>query len=123
MPENHRHGITYREASIYQLPYDKDEFDLVICCEVLEHLEDPTAGLAELARVTSSHAIVSTPWEPIWRLLNCGRGKYLSALGNTPGHIQHFTRGALKRLFKVEFNILQVETPLPWTMLLGNHRE
>jgi hypothetical protein len=29
------------------------------------------------------------PREPIWRIGNMARGRYLGDLGNTPGHIQH----------------------------------
>ena len=29
------------QASIYELPFEDDSFDLVVCCEVLEHIADP----------------------------------------------------------------------------------
>jgi SAM-dependent methyltransferase len=112
-------GLTVREASIYDLPYADDEFDLVICCEVLEHLEDPAAGLAEVARVAARFVLLSTPWEPVWRALNVARGKYLGALGNTPGHLQHFSRRGLVRLARRRLRVVDRRTPLPWTILLG----
>lgn len=111
-----------RQASIYALPWPDDAFDLVICCEVLEHLHDPAAGLRELARVSRRHVLLSTPWEPTWRLLNMARGRYLSAWGNTPGHVQHFDRAGLARLARTELRLLAQRTPLPWTVLLGMPR-
>jgi 2-polyprenyl-3-methyl-5-hydroxy-6-metoxy-1,4-benzoquinol methylase len=112
-------AIAVREASIYELPYAQDEFDLVVCCEVLEHLEDPAAGLAELARVARRRVLLSTPWEPVWRAMNVARGKYLRDLGNTPGHLQHFSRRGLHRLAQRHLRVLERRTPLPWTILLG----
>lgn len=115
--------IEFREASIYELPFDDRSFELVVCCEVLEHLEDPATGLAELARVASRAVLVSTPWEPVWRALNMARGKYLRDLGNTPGHIQHFSRRGLEQLVSSRLTITDRRRPLPWTMLLGVPRD
>jgi ubiquinone/menaquinone biosynthesis C-methylase UbiE len=110
------------EASIYALPFSNAEFDLVVCCEVLEHLGDPALGLAELARVAGRHVLLSTPREPLWRVLNVARGRYLGELGNTPGHIQHFSRRGLVRLAETRLRVLEQRSPLPWTVLLGEPR-
>jgi ubiquinone/menaquinone biosynthesis C-methylase UbiE len=114
--------IALREASIYALPYAPASFDLVICCEVLEHLADPAAGLAELARVSARHVLLSTPWEPVWRVLNLARGRYVADLGNTPGHIQHFSRRAIRELAARHLQVLALRRPLPWTVILGEVR-
>ena len=111
--------IKFRSASIYQLPWEDNAFDLVVCCEVLEHLDEPSRGLKELARVSRRAVIVSTPREPLWRLLNMARGSYWAALGNTPGHVQHFSRRGLKRLITQSLKIQQTRSPLPWTMILA----
>jgi len=111
--------LEFAEASAYALPYADNSFDLVICCEVLEHLEHPAAALAELARVARCHVLLSTPWEPLWRAMNLARGKYLRAGGNTPGHIQHFGRRALVELATSQLQDLKIRRPLPWTVILG----
>lgn len=111
--------IEFEPASIYELPFATDSFDLVVCCEVLEHLERPADGLAELSRVARERVLISTPWEPVWRAMNMARGRYLRELGNTPGHIQHFSRRDLRELAATYLDILEVRTPLPWTAILG----
>ena len=115
-------AIEFRQASIYELPEEDRSYDLVLCCEVLEHLEDPARGLSELARVADRAVLISTPWEPIWRIMNMARGRYLGDLGNTPGHIQHFSRRALRQLAQSQLDIQAERRPLPWTMLLGAPR-
>ena len=111
--------IVFKAASAYELPYADNEFELLVCCEVLEHLECPDDALRELERVASKAVLLSTPREPLWRALNIARGKYLTALGNTPGHIQHFSRRTLSTLVAQHFQIVDVRTPVPWTMLLA----
>ncbi|NVB36999.1 class I SAM-dependent methyltransferase [Pseudenhygromyxa sp. WMMC2535] len=106
-------------ASVHSLPFATDSFDIVVCCEVLEHVDDPGGGLAELARVARERVLISTPWEPTWRLMNMARGKYLRSLGNTPGHVQHFTRRELEQLAARWLGIHAVRRPLPWTVILG----
>jgi 2-polyprenyl-3-methyl-5-hydroxy-6-metoxy-1,4-benzoquinol methylase len=111
--------IEFQIASIYNLPHATGSFDLVVCCEVLEHLEEPTRGLHELCRVASGRLLVSTPREPLWRCLNVLRGKYLSKFGNTPGHIQHFSARGLVDLVSQRAQILHRRQPIPWTVLLA----
>jgi len=47
------------------------------------------------------------------------RGKYLSDFGNTPGHINHWSISAFKKLIKSsDFIILDKKYPFPWQMML-----
>jgi ubiquinone/menaquinone biosynthesis C-methylase UbiE len=115
--------LSFRRASIYELPYEDESFDLVLCCEVLEHLEDPHGGLLEVARVSRRRVILSTPREPLWRLMNLARGKYLHDLGNTPGHIQHFGRRDLLQFTASAVDIRTVKSPVPWTIVYGKTRK
>lgn len=108
----------FSQRSIYDIQAHEDSADLIVCCEVLEHLEDPLAGLAALKRVTTSHIILSVPREPIWCAMNMARGKYWSNLGNTPGHIQHWSSDDFIKMVRNYFDVLEVRKPLPWTMLL-----
>ncbi|MHB1141359.1 MAG: class I SAM-dependent methyltransferase [Sulfuricaulis sp.] len=110
--------VRVSQESIYQLNRETASFDLVICLEVLEHLTDPSAALSELARVSRRYVMVSVPREPLWRALNLLRGKYFRHLGNTPGHIQHWSVRGFCQLVRPLFHVLEVRKPLPWTILL-----
>ncbi|MDA5318617.1 class I SAM-dependent methyltransferase [Vibrio cholerae] len=108
----------FDSKSIYDLTAEQDSADLVVCCEVLEHLENPDAGLQALQRVTKRRLILSVPQEPLWCVLNLARGKYITQWGNTPGHIQHWSKNDFVQLVSKYFEILEIRRPLPWTMLL-----
>lgn len=91
-------------------------FDLVVMSEVLEHLEDPRAAVDALSVIPRRALLVTVPHEPIWRLGNMLRFRYLSDLGNTPGHIQHFSPGKLARLLRVRFDNVRVYRSTPWLL-------
>ena len=86
-----------------RLPYADDSFDLVLACEALEHVMAPGEVLREAARVSKGHCVFSVPFEPLWRTLNMLRGAYVKNLGNTPGHVQHWTAGSFIRLLQDHF--------------------
>jgi 2-polyprenyl-3-methyl-5-hydroxy-6-metoxy-1,4-benzoquinol methylase len=108
----------YEQRNIYDVEIGKDSAELIVCCEVLEHLEHPEDGLLALQRIAEKYVVVSVPREPIWCGLNMVRGKYLSKLGNTPGHIQHWSSSDFVNLVSKYFNVVEVKKPLPWTMIL-----
>lgn len=115
-------GNRFALRSIYDLAAAEISADLLICCEVLEHLPDPQAALSRLAAQDAQHILLSVPREPIWRVLNCARGKYLKDWGNTPGHLQHWSRRAFLKLVSAHFEVLETRSPLPWTMVLCRKR-
>jgi 2-polyprenyl-3-methyl-5-hydroxy-6-metoxy-1,4-benzoquinol methylase len=108
----------FQVRSIYDIQAERDNADLIICCEVFEHLEDPRRALMALRAIVTGHLILSVPREPIWRLLNLARGKYMAGLGNTPGHLQHWSKRGFIMFVSEYFDVLEVRQPLPWTMLL-----
>jgi 2-polyprenyl-3-methyl-5-hydroxy-6-metoxy-1,4-benzoquinol methylase len=93
-------------------------FDLAAAIEVLEHVPDPERTLTEMARVAARHLLVSVPREPLWRALNLARGAYVRDLGNTPGHVNHWSKRDFVRAVSRHGRIVAVCSPFPWTMLL-----
>lgn len=111
-------SVVISTGNIYKIEGDS-KYDLVCCCEVLEHLEEPEKALQELLRVSNRYLLVSVPREPIWRLLNMARGKYIGDFGNTPGHIQHWSSKRFRTFLEVSgMEIVEMRKPLPWTMVL-----
>ena len=83
-------------ASATRFPTRDGEFEAATAMEVLEHVPDPAAVLAEMARVASRWLLVSVPREPLWRALNMARGAYLRELGNTPGPPEPLVQAQLR---------------------------
>jgi SAM-dependent methyltransferase len=90
---NERHEFVYDHFNVEKdaFPYANDRFDLVLFCEILEHLPtDPTQALYEIHRVLKPGGCVllTTPnvlaWPNLWRLAvgqntydqYCGYGVY-----------------------------------------------
>jgi 2-polyprenyl-3-methyl-5-hydroxy-6-metoxy-1,4-benzoquinol methylase len=117
--EQTRFPIPYRHESVLALERGDGTFDVMILLEVLEHLENFEKALREIFRVSRKYVVISTPNEPLWRVLNIARGKYWKNLGNTPGHINHWSPRALQTLVAQHGKILQVQRPLPWTIILA----
>lgn len=111
-------GLRFEVRSVYDVAADGGRYDLVVACEVLEHLDDPAAALEALTRVAGRHLFVSVPREPLWRLLNLARGRYVGDLGNTPGHVQHWSTRGLLEFLRTRVEVVAVRTPLPWTQAL-----
>jgi 2-polyprenyl-3-methyl-5-hydroxy-6-metoxy-1,4-benzoquinol methylase len=111
-------NLEYRTMLAENLPFADNEFDLASAIEVLEHVPDPAHTVSEMARCAERHLLVSVPREPLWRMLNMARGAYWSQLGNTPGHLNHWSRRSFVRLLSRHGQVVEVRSPFPWTMLL-----
>jgi 2-polyprenyl-3-methyl-5-hydroxy-6-metoxy-1,4-benzoquinol methylase len=113
-----RPNLEYRVQKAEDLPFAAGEFDLASAIEVLEHVPDPDHTLAEMARVARRHLLVSVPREPLWRGLNMARGAYLRDWGNTPGHLNHWSRRGFVSFLRAVGEPVEVRSPFPWTMVL-----
>jgi len=86
-------------ADATSLPFGAASFDAVVLGEVLEHVEDDAAALAEAARVLRPHGIVavSVPRNPAW----------FSRSDEWAGHFRRYTRDQLEsRVGGAGFEIL-----------------
>ena len=111
-------NLTYQVMKAENLPFADGEFDVATAIEVLEHVPDAAHTVAEMARVASGHLLVSVPREPLWRGLNMARGAYLKDLGNTPGHLNHWSKRSFVALLSRHGEVVEARSPFPWTMLL-----
>ena len=113
-----RSNLEFETMTVEQLQFGDNEFELVAATEVLEHVSEPDRALAEMARVAGRWLLVSVPHEPLWRALNVARGAYLKDFGNTPGHLNHWSRRGFASLLGRYGQVVDARSPFPWTMLL-----
>jgi SAM-dependent methyltransferase len=111
-------NLEYRVMRAENLPFADSEFDTASAIEVLEHVPDPEHTVAEMARVAERWLLVSVPREPLWRGLNLARGAYVRDLGNTPGHLNHWSKRSFVALLQRHGEVVEARSPFPWTMLL-----
>jgi SAM-dependent methyltransferase len=112
------------EASIFEIPFGPQQFDVTGCFEVLEHQTDPASALRELGRVTKRALILSVPHEPYFCLANVARGKNLDIRprGSDPDHKQFWSRAKFGEFVTTtcpEFQIHWLGGSIPWTICIA----
>jgi len=116
--EIHPH-ITLMQDDITKSKQKSNSVDVVTACEVLEHLLFPDKAVKECKRIARNYCIFTVPNEPIWRLANMARLKYVRDLGNTPGHVQNFKREDFEALLKKNFSKVKIiNSGLLWNMAI-----
>ena len=110
--------VSFHAASAYELPFEDGSFDLVCALEVLEHLERPQDALAELVRVARRQVLLSVPREPWWRIVHLLAGRNVRRIGNTPGHLHHWSARSFLELASGAGTVRLVRRPFPWTIVL-----
>lgn len=107
------------KGDIYELPYKSNSFDLVVCTEVLEHLENPKKAYRELIRVSKKYVLLSVPNEPFFTIQRIARLQNIFHLGAHPEHIQHWSAFAFTKFVKIRgVKLITRKFPIPWTMVL-----
>lgn len=97
--------ITRVDASIAELPFDDDEFDIVTCMEVLEHVPDEVflPGIAELRRVCAGQLVMSVPFQESEPL--------------SKGHVRRFEPADIATLFPRAHLRLLDRPRMPWMII------
>lgn len=128
LPDEHlanlweQEGIPAEVGDVTNLRFPDRSFDLVLAIEVLEHVSEPDRALREISRVAAGTVVLSVPREPIWRIGNMLRGRYLGSLGNTPGHVNHWSAKSFLRFVGSALDVESVATPLPWVVVRARRR-
>ena len=109
-------GVTADAYDGGRIPLDDGAVDTVILIEVIEHLEDPGAVLAEAARVSASNVLVTTP--------NCTQDFEPAPIEFThmldADHRQFFTVDSLTELLAARFARSEVEQSHPLDEMIVN---
>lgn len=115
----------YNSNFVYEMNkiLENEKINNILFSEVLEHLYRPNYVLNKLSKLNFQKMIITVPNEPLWRILNILRLKYLKDFGNTPGHVNHFSKEKLKKI--IYENNLKVEKTLitqPFILMLIKKR-
>ncbi len=107
-------------GDVQQLSFADNQFDLVVCLEVLEHLPEPTKALQEIVRVSRGDILISVPWEPWFSWGNFLRGRWLKTWGRHPEHINYWTKKDFNQwLAKAQLPVrIQRFYSFPWLLFL-----
>lgn len=90
-------NIKFLLSDISEMKFTNNAFDIVVCCEVLEHLKNPESAIIELKRVASKMLVLTVPLEPWFRIGNFMSLQNISRFGNPADHINHWTMSKFKR--------------------------
>lgn len=106
--------LPHRQVDGRTLPFADDAFDAALCLEVLEHIDEPRAFLAEIRRVAPRRLIVSVP--------NCELLGYLWDHLATPWHmlesthVNYFTRWSLDALLREFYPRVELRFHQPYPL-------
>jgi len=84
-----RHQLI-QKADIQNLPYSDNEFDVVLCQQVLEHVFDPVKAIGELQRVAAKRLIISVPYEPFFTIMRFCLWEKNHLWAVTPKVLKHY---------------------------------
>jgi ubiquinone/menaquinone biosynthesis C-methylase UbiE len=93
-----RFNLKATQGSAHKLPFEDQSFDMLYCCEVLEHLPFGIyeKALQELQRVSKKYIIVSVPYNEAARSARC---PYCRTIFNPNYHFRTFSQLAMEQLF------------------------
>ena len=106
-------------ASVTELPFADDGFDLVLCLEVLEHLAEPRLALPELGRVGTRDLVISVPDEPWFRIGSCSVESTSGAWATTPSTSTTGIAGACGATGAGARGIEEIRVVVPWLIARG----
>jgi SAM-dependent methyltransferase len=95
--------LRFEQGDIARLPHADGAFDLVTCFEVIEHVEDPQAVLAELARVLAPDGLLA---------ISSPNAEHYPE-GN-PHHIREFATSEFRSLLREAFPSVRLLAQHQW---------
>ncbi len=114
--------LEVHQGSAYALQALPGGYDLILCAEVLEHLDSPGRALDEMLALKPRRLLLSVPHEPLFMLSNLARLKNVARLGNDPEHVNHWAPRSFRRLLETRLDVLRVTTSYPWILALAAPR-
>jgi SAM-dependent methyltransferase len=90
--------VTTVAGNVEHLEFEDNQFDCIVCTEVLEHVPDVASAARELARVTRRYVLIGVPYRQDTRV---GRTtcNHCHRINPPYGHLNTFDEARLARLF------------------------
>ena len=105
-------GLNVMQGDILAL---KGKYDILTAAEVLEHVAEYGKAVEECIKA-SPVCVFSVPNEPWFRMANICRLKYLERLGNTPGHVNNWSKNGFRDMLGVFFEKIDIRTSGLWNI-------
>lgn len=115
-------GMVFENASITELPYPDNSFDIVTAFDVVEHIEDDQKAVEELQRVTKKGGIIITTvpaYNFLWSQHDVINHHHRRYTRKTYLKLWHPERGKLKKEYNTYFNFI-LFVPVAAFRLLSN---
>lgn len=103
----------YLKQDIYQLEFTKNQFDLILMTEVLEHLGNPLKALLKV-NLFAPTALISVPYEPWFSVFSFLSGSYLKSIGKHPDHVSFWNKESLRDILSKIYREVNVIISFPW---------
>lgn len=105
-------------GNLYNLPFLSNSYDMVICLEVLEHIENLEKSLEEIKRISSKNIILSVPNSFLFRIGNIVSFKNLRRLGESPDHKNYFNIKKINSLISQYFTVEKIICSSVWIIII-----
>lgn len=96
-----------------------DIFDLVVCTEVLEHLDHPEDMLTVCKNLSTKYVLISVPSEPYFSMASLITWKNISRRGTTPDHKKKYNKKSLSRFLHMHLSWREITVSTRWFWLLA----
>lgn len=112
-------NINYINKDIRKLKYSQNEFDIVICLEVLEHLKYHKEVLKKINSIFKKRLIITIPYEPYFSLGNFLFFKNVKTFGKPQEHVNFWNKKSIRKyLIENNINNFKIETSFPWIIII-----
>ena len=125
LARKHIKSVDFGVGNLYSLDFTDRAFDIVVCSEVLEHLNDPKQALKELKRVSKTALLLTVPHEPWFRLGNLLSFHNVMRFGDPVDHINHWSFSGFRQFTTEVLDgfSCKYEMSFPWSICLVVRKE
>lgn len=107
----------YITGNIYNLKGLKNNFEVVLVMEVLEHLQFPLRAISNINN-KFNFVIYTVPNEPWFSILSFFSGSYWKSLGRHPDHVNFWSKNKFKNFLLQVYSNVKIVSSFPWIVAI-----